>query len=102
MYGSCHENVHAPKAVSTDLRSTHGLNVLARIEIVTILEHYQPSYNTSHTVKPNDLLLLTDVTLRCGMYPAGKVDISRHLATPEFPKSVGEPSADAGSLCSEA
>ena len=24
-------------------------------------------------------ILLADVTLRCGMYPAGKVDISRHL-----------------------
>ena len=33
-------------------------------------------------MKPRDLLLLADVTLRCGMYPAGKVDISRHLAIP--------------------
>ena len=67
--------------------------------------HYQPSYNTSHTMKPSDPLLLADVALRCGMYPAGKVDISQHLATPGFPQSdhtVGEPSADAGSLCSEA
>ena len=47
--GSCHENVPASKAVSSDLRSTDGLIVLARIEIVPILEHYQPSYNTSHT-----------------------------------------------------
>ena len=74
--GSCHENVPAPKAVSSDLRSTDGLTVFAWIEIVAILVHYQPSYNTSHTMKPNDPLLLADVTLRCGMYPADKVDIS--------------------------
>ena len=46
-------------------------------------------------------LLLADVTLRC---PAGKVDISQHLATPGFPQvdhTVGKLSADAGSLCSE-
>ena len=47
-------------------------------------------------------LLLADVTLRC---PAGKVDISQHLAIPGLSKSdhtVGKPSADAGLLCSEA
>ena len=47
--GSCHENVPAPKALSSDLPLTDGLTVLARIEIVAILVHYQPSYNTSHT-----------------------------------------------------
>jgi hypothetical protein len=47
--GSCHENVPAQKAVPSDVRSTDGLIVLARIEIVTTLVHYQPSYNTSHT-----------------------------------------------------
>ena len=47
--GSCHENVPAPKAVSSVLRSTDGLTVLAWIDIVAILVHYQPSYNTSHT-----------------------------------------------------
>ena len=46
---SCHENVPHPEAVSFNLRSTDGLTVLARIEIVTNLVHYQPSYNTSHT-----------------------------------------------------
>ena len=46
---SCHENVPAPKAVSSDLQSTDGLTVLARIEIVAILIHYQPFYITSHT-----------------------------------------------------
>ena len=43
-------------------------------------------------------------TLGCGMYPAGKVAISRHLATPGLPQvdhTVGKLSADAGSLCSE-
>ena len=45
--GSCHENVPAPKLVSSDLRSTDGLTVLARIEIVAILVHYQPSYKTA-------------------------------------------------------
>ena len=54
-------------------------------------------------MKPSDPLLLADITLCCGMYPAGKVDISLHLAIPRFPQSdhtVGIPSADAGSLCS--
>ena len=40
--GSCHENVPAPKAVSSVLRSTNGLTVLAKIEIVVILVHYHP------------------------------------------------------------
>ena len=56
-------------------------------------------------MKPSDPLLLADGTLRCGMYPAGKVAISQHLATPGFPQSdytVGKLSADAASLCSEA
>ena len=70
--GSCHENVPAPKAGSFNLTVTDGLAVLARIEIVPILVHYQPSYNTSLTMKPSDLLLLANVTLCCGMYPAGK------------------------------
>ena len=74
--GSCQENVPALKEVSSDLQSTDGLTVLAQIEIVAILVHYQPSYNTSHPMKPSDPLLLANVTLRCGMYPAGKVDIS--------------------------
>ena len=56
------ENVSAPNAVSSDLRSTDGLTLLARIEIVTILVHYQQSYNTSHTMKPSDPLLLADAT----------------------------------------
>ena len=34
---SCHENVPAPKMVSSDLRSTNGLTLLARIEIVVVL-----------------------------------------------------------------
>ena len=60
---------------------------------------------TLHTMKPSDPLLLADVTLRYGMYPAGKVDISQHLAIPRFPQSdhtVSKHSADAGSLASEA
>ena len=60
------------KVVSFDLRSTDGLTALARIEIVVILVLYQPSYNTSHS----DPLLFANVTLGCGMYPAGEVDIS--------------------------
>ena len=55
-----------------NLRSTDGLTILANwLEIVTILVHYQPSYNTSHTLKPSDPLLLADITLCCGMFPAG-------------------------------
>ena len=49
--GSCHENVPNPKAVSSNLRSTDGQTVLAKIEKVAILVHYQPSYNTSYTMK---------------------------------------------------
>ena len=40
-----------------------------------------------------------------GMYRVGKVDISQHLAIPGFSPSdhtLGKPSLDAGSLCSEA
>ena len=48
-FRSCHENVLAPKAVSSDPWSTGGLTLLARIEIDAILVHYQPSCNTSHT-----------------------------------------------------
>jgi hypothetical protein len=60
-----------------NLRSTDGPTILANwLEIVAFLVHYQPSYNTSHTMEPSDPLLLADVALRCGMYPAGKVDIS--------------------------
>ena len=50
-------------------------------------------------MKPSDPLLLADV----GMYHAGKINISRHLAIPGFPQgdhTVGKPSADSG--CSEA
>ena len=39
--------------------------------------------NRGDTVTP---LMLADDTLRCGMYPTGKVAISRHLATPRFPQ----------------
>ena len=63
--GSCHENVPDPKAVSSNLQSTEGPTVLARIEIVAILVHYQTFYNISHTMNPRDPLLLTDVTLHC-------------------------------------
>ena len=35
---SCHENVPAPKVVSSDLQSTDGLTVLVRIEIVAIID----------------------------------------------------------------
>ena len=60
--GSSHENVPTMKVVLSDLRLTDGLTVLARIEIVAILVHYKPSYNTSHTMKLSDPLLLSDVT----------------------------------------
>ena len=36
-------------------------------------------------MKPSDQLLLADGTLHCGMYPTGKVAISRRLAIPGFP-----------------
>ena len=67
------------------------------LEIVTILGHYQPSYNTSHTMKPSDPLLLADVTLCCVIYPAGNVDISQYLAilgSPQSNHTVGKPSAE--------
>jgi hypothetical protein len=65
----------------------------------SILQHF------TRTMKPSDPLLLADGTLQCRMYPAGNVDISRHLAIPGFPQSdhtVGKLTADTGSLCSEA
>ena len=37
---SCHENLTAPKAVSSSLGSADGLSVLSKIEIVAILVHY--------------------------------------------------------------
>ena len=52
-------------------------------------------------MKPSNPLLLADVTLRCGMYPAGKVAISWHLAKPGFPQfdhTVSKLSSDTGSL----
>ena len=55
-------------------------------------------------MKPSDPLLLVEGTLRCEMYPAGKVAISWHLATPRFPQydhTVGKLSADASSLFKE-
>ena len=55
-------------------------------------------------MKSSDPLLLADGHLHCGMYPAGKVAISQHLATPRFPRSdhtISKLTADAGSLCSE-
>jgi hypothetical protein len=49
-----------------NLQSTDGLTILANwLGIVTILVHYLPSYNTSHTMKPSDPLLLTDVAAGC-------------------------------------
>ena len=66
--GCCYENVPAPKVVSSDLRSTDGLTVLVRIEIVAILVHYQPSYNNSHTMKPSDPLLLAYVFWALGCF----------------------------------
>ena len=51
-----------------------------------ILVHYQPSYNTSHAMKPSDPLLQADVTLCCGMYCAGKVDISQRLPSSGSPR----------------
>ena len=79
-----------------DLRSTDGQLVgdsCHRGTLSTILQ------------QPSDPLLVTDVTLRCWMYPAGKVDISQQLAIPKFSQSnhtEGKPSVDTGSLCSEA
>ena len=58
----------------------------------------------THAIKPSVPLLLADGTLRCGMYPAGKVAMSQYLATPGFPQcdhTIGKLSAEAGSLCSE-
>ena len=39
----------------------------------------------THTMKPSDPLLLVDGTLHCGMYPTGRVAISRHIATQGSP-----------------
>ena len=50
-------------------------------------------------MKSSDPLLLADGTLHCGMYPAGKFAISRHLA--QCDHTVGKLSAVTGSMCSE-
>ena len=89
--GFYHKNGPAAKAVSSDLRSTDGLTVLPRIEIVAILVHYQPFYNTSYTMKPSDPLLLVDVTLRSKMYAAGKVDISPSPGSPRVTILLARP-----------
>ena len=55
-------------------------------------------------MKPSDPLLLANGTLHYWMYPAGKVAISRQLATswfPQFEHTASKLSGDAGSLCSE-
>ena len=96
--GSYHDNVPTPKEVSSDLRSTDGLTIGQDRDschigtLSTILQHF------THTMKPSDPLLLADVTLRCGMYPAGKVDISRHLATPRLTSFDSAKSEDNGSF----
>ena len=46
----------------------------------TILQHF------TCNMKPSDPLLLLDCTLRYRKYPAGKVAIFRHLATPRIPQ----------------
>ena len=46
-------------------------------------------------MKPSDPLLLADVPLRFGMWPAVKVDFSKNLAIPGLPQihqTVGKPS----------
>ena len=73
--GSCHENVPAPKAVSSNLRWTDGLTLLARIEIVTILVHYQPSYNTSHYGNTG-----------CGVFKGGGTKLGRFLPKNQHPQ----------------
>ena len=66
-------------------RQTDGLTVSATGQRqYANLVHYHPSYNTLHTLKSSDPLLLADGNLHCGMYPTGKVAISRHLVTPGF------------------
>ena len=85
--GSCYDNDPGPKAVSSVCDVDRWSDCIGyRIEIVciigtlsTILQHF------THTMKPRDPLLLADFTLRYGMYPAGKVDISQHLTIPGFP-----------------
>ena len=101
-----HVNVPAPKAVSSYSAIDRWSDYIGQLvgdsrhlgTLSTILQH------CTHTMKPSDPLLLANVALRCGMYPAGKVDISGHLAIPGFPQSdhtVSKLSTDPGSLCSE-
>ena len=98
MFEICLFLIPAPKALSSNLWSTDGLTVLARIEIVTILVYYQPSFNT-HTHNETQWL-----TVACRCHFALR-DISCrqswHLLTPsQSDHTVGKSSADAGSLCS--
>ena len=98
--GSCHVNVPAPKVVSSQSAIDRWSDCIGQ-------DRDSRHLGTLSTILQHFTLLLADVTLRSrsGMYPAGKVDISQHLAIPGFPQSnhtVGKPSADAVSLCSEA
>ena len=75
-----------------------------RIEIVCLIGTLSTFQHFTQNLKPSEPLLLTNGTLRCVMYPKGKVAISRHLSTPGFHKYdhiVGKLSGNAGFLCSE-
>ena len=80
-----HGNVPAPKWYHHNLRLTDGLTISDNwLEIVAILVHYQPSYNTSHKTKPSDPLLCANGTVRWGMYISHRQ--SCHLWTPSHPQ----------------
>ena len=51
----------------------------------TILQHF------THTMKPSDPLLLSNVTLHCGMYPADKVDTLPSLGSPRVTTLLASP-----------
>ena len=86
------------------LNQLQSLKIAIIYELFIYINGYHDILSTSlqhftHTMKPSDPLLLADGTLHCGMYPAGKVAISRHLVTPGFPRcdhTDGKLSANAG------
>ena len=86
--GSCYENVPTPKAISSDLRSTDGLTVLARIEIVAILQHFTHNETQWPTAACRCHFALRDVSCRQRQTPSH----------PRVPSEWPVPSVDAGSL----
>ena len=102
--GSCHVNVPAPKAVSSQAainrwsdfigqdRDNHHLGTLS-----TILQHLTHNETQWPTATRRCRFALHDVSCRQSWH----LSTPSHLRVPPEWPTVGKPSTDAGSLCSE-